>query len=84
MRDCVLAAVVGGKRVADDGERGEREAIRGESWPKRGGSDWIFRKRRIRKLQGAEHVLVPVKEEADFRRAAAGGAAHGERGRERC
>jgi hypothetical protein len=37
--------------------------------------------RRIHQLQLLEHVLVPVEEEADFRRAAAGDGAHGNQAR---
>ena len=77
LRDGVFAAVVGGERVAEDGKGGEGEAVGGDAG---GGGQRLLHlgERRIDELQRAEHVHVPVEEEADLGRSAAGGGAHGQ------
>ena len=77
LRNRVFAAIVRGERVAEDGKGREGETVGGDV--RRGGERLGNPgEGRVRQLQGAKHIHIPVEEEADFRRAAAGGAAHGQ------
>jgi hypothetical protein len=75
LRNRVLAAIVRGERVAEDGKGREGQAVGGDA--RRCGQRLRdLGERCIRQLQRAEHIHIPIEEEADLRRAAAGGAAH--------
>ena len=75
LRHRVLATIVRGERVAEDGKRCESQAVGGDVC--RGGQRLRNPgERRVRQLQRAKHIHIPIEEEADLRRTAAGVAAH--------
>ncbi len=67
---------VRGETVAEDGKRGEGEAVGGD--PDSGGEGLLdLAQRSVNELKLDDHVDVPVEEEADLGRSATGCGAHG-------